>query len=604
MSNTVEFILKLKDLMSGTMQRVASTTQSAFNTVDRTVGRTTRNITDLNTRLDQLRKTRDLSVDTRQIRNVNREIDRLERRMTRMQNLGLNRGGGMGLGGMLAGIGGIAGIGMGIGSAIGASARQEQQLVGLRTFLGEQNANAAFADIKKDSARTPYSLDALMEVNRSLISAGVNFKDARKDAMNLANAVAAVGGGNDVLSRMAANMQQIKTLGKATAMDVRQFGMAGINIYKMLSDATGKSIKQVQEMDVSYELLSFALAKAGAAGGIYAGALEAQSQTIIGKWSTFKDNITLQLATMGDAMRPMITKLLDWGTAFAQNTLPKIAESIGELVTNYGVPFVTWLKDVAVWIRDNSTWIGFLVTTIGSAILVVKTITLATKLWAGAQALLNIVMSANPIGVIIVAVAALVAGIIYAYNRFEWFRGGVTALWESMNAFGNLIKDVVIDRLKTLLSGITGIGRALYQLFTGEFKQAFTTGAQAVMDLTGVSTAAKAYEGAKKVGDAWRKGYANGASKIAGIPGASSAAAAAAMPSAGTTSGAGAFSSLDTDKKINGGGVRNITINLGKLFDDINITTQTINEGVDRLEERVVEALSRVLYSGGALQDK
>lgn len=37
----------------------------------------------------------------------------------------------------------------------------------------------------------------------------------REDAMNLANAIAATGGGNDELARMATNMQQIKTVGKS-----------------------------------------------------------------------------------------------------------------------------------------------------------------------------------------------------------------------------------------------------------------------------------------------------------------------------------------------------------------------------------------------------
>lgn len=43
--------------------------------------------------------------------------------------------------------------------------------------------------------------------------------------------------------------------------------------------------------------------------------------------------------------------------------------------------------------------------------------------------LLNLAMDANPIGIVIVAVAALVAGIVYAYNKFSWFRDGVQAVW-------------------------------------------------------------------------------------------------------------------------------------------------------------------------------
>jgi len=53
----------------------------------------------------------------------------------------------------------------------------------------------------------------------------------------------------------------------------------------------------------------------------------------------------------------------------------------------------------------------------------------STKLWAGAQALLNVVMDANPISLIIVGIAALVVGFIYAYKHSETFRNIVhTAL--------------------------------------------------------------------------------------------------------------------------------------------------------------------------------
>ena len=42
---------------------------------------------------------------------------------------------------------------------------------------------------------------------------------------------------------------------------------------------------------------------------------------------------------------------------------------------------------------------------------------LAAKTW-----LVNAAMSANPIGIVVAAVAALVAGVIYAWNKFEGFR--------------------------------------------------------------------------------------------------------------------------------------------------------------------------------------
>lgn len=58
--------------------------------------------------------------------------------------------------------------------------------------------------------------------------------------------------------------------------------------------------------------------------------------------------------------------------------------------------------------------------------------TVATSLWAAATWVLNTALAVltSPITLVIVAIAALVAGVIYAWNNFETFRNIVTAVWE------------------------------------------------------------------------------------------------------------------------------------------------------------------------------
>ena len=198
------------------------------------------------------------------------------------------------------------------------NAKMEQYQTGLTTLLGsEQEAAAVMEQIRADAARTPFDVDSLTQANQMLISTGMNAGDARTDVLNLANAIAATGGGSAELSRMAANMQQIKNVGKATAMDIRQFAMAGINIYGLLADATGKTTEEVKDMEVSYELLSLALQKAAESGGMYEGAMEAQSQTFNGRMSTLKDNILqLEGALTEDLFTQLSTTalpmLMDW----------------------------------------------------------------------------------------------------------------------------------------------------------------------------------------------------------------------------------------------------------------------------------------------------
>ena len=176
------------------------------------------------------------------------------------------------------------------------NAQIESYRVGLTNMLGDaEAANSAMQAIQEDAARTPFSVDSLTQANQLLISAGENAEYSRKVIMALGDAVSATGGGNTELSRMAANLQQIANVGKASAIDVKQFAYAGINVYQVLADYTGKSVQEVQSMTISYDLLSEALIAASEEGGRYYNAMDTQSQTMNGRVSTLKDNVS-QLA--------------------------------------------------------------------------------------------------------------------------------------------------------------------------------------------------------------------------------------------------------------------------------------------------------------------
>lgn len=176
------------------------------------------------------------------------------------------------------------------------NAQIESYRVGLTNMLGDaEAANAAMQAIQEDAARTPFSVDSLTQANQLLISAGENAGYSRKVIMALGDAVSATGGGNAELSRMAANLQQIANVGKASAIDIKQFAYAGINVYQVLADYTGKTVQEVQNMTISYDLLSEALIAASEEGGRYYNAMDTQSQTMNGRVSTLKDNVS-QLA--------------------------------------------------------------------------------------------------------------------------------------------------------------------------------------------------------------------------------------------------------------------------------------------------------------------
>ena len=181
-------------------------------------------------------------------------------------------------------------------TGISYNAQIEKYTTGFTNMMGSaQAAQEAMQAIQEDAARTPFDVASLTQANQLLISAGENAEYSRKVINALGDAVSATGGSSAELSRMAANLQQIANVGKAATIDIKQFAYAGINIYQILADYTGKSVQEVQNMTISYDLLSQALIAASEEGGRYYNAMDTQSQTMNGRISTLKDNVS-QLA--------------------------------------------------------------------------------------------------------------------------------------------------------------------------------------------------------------------------------------------------------------------------------------------------------------------
>ena len=144
------------------------------------------------------------------------------------------------------------------------------------------------------------------------------------------------------------------------------------------------------------------------------------------------------------------------------NTLGDMKEQIGGLV-NGALPFVTMAAQASQALAAVSTLIAgiktltttlyastkaFIASTAATiknkvATLAVaaaqKVVTIATNAWKAAQAVLNMILTANPIGLIITAVGGLVAAITAAYNNCESFRKIVDGVWEAIKPLANAI---------------------------------------------------------------------------------------------------------------------------------------------------------------------
>lgn len=298
-----------------------------------------------------------------------------------------------GLGTRIAGVAAGLGLGALAKEMVSTGAKFDSYKLQLETLLGSQRLAAdAFNQIKADAAKTPFDVESLTRANSMLISAGASAGEARETVLGLGNAIAATGGGSDELMRMSVNLQQIKTIGKASAMDVKQFAFAGIPIYQMLAKTMGITVEKARTMDVTYENLKMAFEKSAAAGGMFAGGLEKQSKSIGGQISNLKDQFTNTLVDFYDRLKPAIASI------------------------------ISGLSSMLGWVgrnKDTVILFGKIALAIGGIVLAVKAWTTATAIMQAAQIGLNLAMAANPIGAVIVAVMALVAAVAILISEYK-----------------------------------------------------------------------------------------------------------------------------------------------------------------------------------------
>lgn len=305
---------------------------------------------------------------------------------------------------------------------INYNAQMEQYRTMFTTLTGSaEEADRIIQQLQADAQKSPFDSASLIQANQYLISAGVSADEARTMINSLGDAVSATGGGSAELERMAQNLQQIKNVGKASSQDIKQFANAGINIYGLLAESTGKSIEQVKEMDVTYEELTKAFQMASSEGGKYYGAMEAQGQTINGSLSATKESIQMLLGSIMESAMPVIVQVLQ-----------KVQE-----VINYLLNLDDGTKRIILIV-------GGLIAVLGPALMIIGTIisTIGTLItWIGALF--------SPIGLIVGAIAGVIAIGVALYKNWDLIKQKGSELLSNISNTFERIKSAISDKINS-----------------------------------------------------------------------------------------------------------------------------------------------------------
>ena len=313
-------------------------------------------------------------------------------------------------------------------------AQIETYLTRLTTLTGSaEKANDVLEQIKKDALKTPFDVSSLTQAESLLLATGLSAQDARKDILALGDAVSASGGGNAELQRMAVNLQQIKNVGKASALDIKQFAYAGIDIYGLLADSMGTTREEASKMDITYEMLSKALQKASSSGGKYYKAMEKQSETYAGATSNLKESLDVLKGEVAkdlfNAIKkiiPVLTQMFDW--------LGKNHKVVEALV----VPLLVFFNTIMLWLGIQKI--------------------------VGIISALNAVLLANPIMLVVAGILALIAVIVYLWNNCEGFRNFILGVFNAIKTAFEFLKNKVIFFINLIKLGIDGLKKTFQMI--------------------------------------------------------------------------------------------------------------------------------------------
>ena len=462
-------------------------------------------------------------------------------------------------------------------SGVDYNATMESYLTNFKVMLGSEEAAATkLSEIRKMAASTPFSLSDLTSGTRTLLQFGI----AADDTTGVLQRLGDISLGNaEKLQTLTRAYGKMSSAQKVTLENVNMMIDAGFNPLNQICDATGESMsdlyKRISDGKVSFSELEAAVEAATSQGGqFYNGMLEA-SQTFNGRMSTLKDNVSALTGELTSglfaALVDLVVKLNEVVVSFldSDEKMAQLKDTIGiatAVVAAAGTAFLTYKGYVAA-----ATAIEVLHTAATTAMTAAhKAAEAGATGLKVAQAGLNAVLSANPIGLVVSLLAALAAGLVTAYKTSETFRNVVNRAFQFV---ANIAKSTIgaaigwLDQLSYKLNRFLGKAATAdfdtYEEYSDAKQKQSNKDRLRQNALNGVSISNKSWTERQNEAKASAEAVAGSAN-----------AAAAAVDTAGKKASASAQTAAATVVK------------------SISDTTTTVKDGVTRTVETVNETLS------------
>jgi hypothetical protein len=391
-------------------------------------------------------------------------------------------------------LGGLSKVGKGMaigiaaaGAAVGAVATQAAKDLIRVERLGKQT-DAVIKATGGAAGRSRKQLDAMSEKLEKMSGAEA---EAVTEGQNMLLTFKNIKGKQfDAATKAVLDMGVAMNKGSLEGLDLQK---TSIQVGKALNDPI-KGVTALSKVGVSFtekqrEQIKAMVEAGDVAGaqkvilkelkGEFGGAAKAAGQSTEGMWakiqntfgaiaeSTFSFLLPVMMSVMTwvqDKVLPVLQRFGDWlkndgaahlktfGGFLKDNVLPRLMDLAGFLKDRVLPPVMDFgrflaknavpaLQRMGEWIAKNRDWlaaVGVVVGVVAGGIFgFLKVLALwraATAAVAAVQAVLNAVLSANPVGLVILAVAALVAGLVFFFTKTKTGQKIVQAAWSGIQS--------------------------------------------------------------------------------------------------------------------------------------------------------------------------
>lgn len=171
--------------------------------------------------------------------------------------------------------------------------KQQQLNIAFTTFLGSADkAKKLLGELTKFAIITPFTPDQVNNAAKALLAFGVKGEEIIPTLKMLGDVSS--GTGKD-LTEMAVIFGQIRSTGRLMGQDLLQLINAGFNPLQIISEKTGRSVKDLKkDMEnglISFDMVSDAFKSATSEGGLFFNLMEKQSVSVGGLLSTVSGNV-------------------------------------------------------------------------------------------------------------------------------------------------------------------------------------------------------------------------------------------------------------------------------------------------------------------------